>query len=126
MIKLFKFLTLIASLAVVGCAPTQSQSLASRQDTAMQTAVSRAQFEMNCQEVSPVLISEEAVQPILQEPFLNGSQRTEYTIGVSGCDKHTTFIVICLEGGKGCLAASPVLVVRLLMNERTNDRSKLS
>jgi hypothetical protein len=74
---------------------------------AMQTAISRAQFEMNCQEVAPVLISEEVVQPVLQEPFLNGSQRAEYIIGVSGCDKRTTFTVICLEGEKGCLAAGP-------------------
>jgi hypothetical protein len=72
---------------------------------AIQTAVSRAQFEMDCQKVTPVLISEEAVQPV--EPYVNGSKRAEYTIGVSGCDKRTTFIVICLEEGKGCLAASP-------------------
>jgi hypothetical protein len=103
MIKSFKFLALTVSLAVVGCVSTQSQSLASRQDMAMQTAVSRAQFEMDCQKVTPVLISEEAVQPV--EPYVHGSRRAEYTIGVSGCDKRTTFTVICLEGEKGCLAA---------------------
>jgi hypothetical protein len=75
---------------------------------AIQTAVSRAQFEMNCQEVTPVLISEETIPPVLQEPFLNANQRAEYTIGVSGCDKNTTFIVICLEGGEGCLTAGAV------------------
>jgi hypothetical protein len=98
---------LIASIAVVGCAPTQGQLIAIRQDMAIQTAVSRAQFEMDCQEVTPVLISEEMVQPVLQKLYVNGSQRAEYTIGVSGCDKRTTFIVICLEGEKGCLAAAP-------------------
>ncbi len=106
-LKSFKFLALIASLAVVGCASIQGQSLASRQDMAIQTAVSRAQFEMDCQEVTPVLISEEMVQPVLQKTYVNGSQRAEYTIGVSGCDKRTTFIVLCLEGKKGCLAAGP-------------------
>ena len=107
MINPFKFLVLIVSLAVVGCASTQNRSLTIRQDMAIQTAVSRAQFEMDCQEVTPILISEEAVQPVLQEPSVNGSQQAEYTIGVSGCDKRTTFIVFCLEGGKGCLAAGP-------------------
>lgn len=107
MIKSFKFLALIVPLTVVGCASIQNQSLASRQDLAIQTAVSRAQFEMDCQKVTPVLISEETVQPVLQEPSVNGSKRAEYTIGVSGCDKRTTFIVICLEGGKGCLTAGP-------------------
>ena len=105
MIKSFKFLVLIASLAVVGCASTQNRSFAIRQDMAVQTAVSRAQFEMDCQKVTPVLISEEAVQPV--EPYVNGSQRAKYTISVSGCDKRTTFAVICLEGKKGCLAAGP-------------------
>jgi hypothetical protein len=39
---------LIAPLAVAGCM-TEGQFLASRQPTAMQVAVSRGQFEMNCQ-----------------------------------------------------------------------------
>ena len=74
---------------------------------AIQTAVSRGEFEMNCQDVSPVLISEEVVQPALQGPFVNGIQRAEYTIGVSGCGQRTTFIVVCPEGGEGCFVAEP-------------------
>ena len=38
---------LIAPLAVAGCM-TEGQFLASRQPTAIQTALSRGQFEMNC------------------------------------------------------------------------------
>ena len=73
----------------------------------MQTALGRAKFDLNCQQVSPVLISEEVVQPALQGPWVNGIQRAEYTIGVKGCDKRETYVVICPEGGEGCYAAGP-------------------
>ena len=74
---------------------------------AMQTALNRAKFDLNCQQVSPVLISEEVVQPALQGPWVSGIQRAEYTIGVKGCDKRETYVVICPEGGEGCYAAGP-------------------
>jgi hypothetical protein len=74
---------------------------------ALQTAVSRAQYEYNCQHVTPTLISREVVQPALQGPFVNGIQRVEYIIGVEGCGRRTVFIVICPQGGEGCFAARP-------------------
>src|SRR5207249_3594656 len=30
--------------------------------------------------------------------------RAEYTIGVEGCGKRTTFVVVCPDTGEGCLA----------------------
>jgi hypothetical protein len=97
----------IIALALTGCA-SQSQFLSDKQGMAMQTALSRAKFDLNCQQVSPpVLISEEVVQPVLQGPWVSGIQRAEYTIGVKGCDKHETYVVICPEGGEGCYAAGP-------------------
>jgi len=38
---------------------------------------------------------------------VSGIQRAEYTIGVKGCDKRETYVVICPEGGEGCYAAGP-------------------
>ena len=32
--------------------------------------------------------------------------RVEYTIGVSGCDKRSTYVVVCAEGG-GCVQREP-------------------
>jgi hypothetical protein len=101
-----RFLGLLAVLAVAGCA-TQSQLLDSNQAMAMQTAVSRGQFEMNCPEAQPTLISREVIQPALQGPWVQGIQRAEYTIGVAGCGTRTTFVVVCPEGGDGCFAAGP-------------------
>ena len=96
----------IIALALTGCV-SQSQFLSDKQGMAMQTALSRAKFDLNCQQVSPVLISEEVVQPALQGPWVSGIQRAEYTIGVKGCDKRETYVVICPEGGEGCYAAGP-------------------
>jgi hypothetical protein len=104
--KAYACFRLMAVLAVVGCA-TQGQFLDSKQALAMQTAVSRGQFEMNCPEATPTVISREVIQPALQGPFVNGIQRAEYTIGVSGCGKRTTFVVICPDGGEGCFGAGP-------------------
>jgi hypothetical protein len=98
----------MAALAAVaaGCM-TQSKFLASSQTTAMQTAVNRGQFEMNCPQASGTIISQEMVQPALQGPWVGGLQRAEYTVGVSGCGDRKTYIVICPEGGDGCYAAGP-------------------
>ncbi|HXX53615.1 MAG TPA: hypothetical protein VEI28_03490 [Thermodesulfovibrionales bacterium] len=101
MCKAYLFLTLAIALFSAGCA-TQQQFLDSNQNMAVQTVLGRAQFEMNCQEVTPVIISRDVVQPALQGPWVSGIQRAEYTIGVSGCGKRSTFVVICPEGGSGC------------------------
>src|SRR4030095_15939551 len=102
----FTRVALIVVLFVAGCV-SQAEFLNNNQNTATQTAVSRAQFEMNCQQVTPVIISREVVQPALQGPWVNGIQRAEYTIGVSGCGRRTTFVVICPQYGDGCFAAGP-------------------
>jgi hypothetical protein len=106
MLKSFTLLALIAVLAVAGCA-TQAQFLESKQSMAIQTATSRAQFEMNCQETTATILSRDVIQPTYQGPYVGGIQRAEYTIGVAGCGKRHTYVVICPEGGEGCFAAGP-------------------
>jgi len=93
-------------LATAGCA-TQQQFLDQNQTNAIDTAVKRAQFEMNCPDAAGELISREVVQPALQGPFVEGIPRAEYTVGVAGCGKRHTYVVICPEGGNGCFAAGP-------------------
>ena len=93
-------------LLVTGCV-SQAQFLDGKQGMAMQTAVSRGQFEMNCPAATGTIISREVVQPALQGPFVGGIQRAEYTIGVAGCEKRTIFVVVCPDGGEGCFATGP-------------------
>jgi hypothetical protein len=99
-------LALMAALAVAGCA-SQAQFLDSKQSTAMQTATSRGQFELSCPAATGTILSREVVQPAFQGPMVGGLQRAEFTIGVSGCGKRTTFVVVCPDGGDGCFAAGP-------------------
>jgi len=78
----------------------------------MQTAVSRGQFEMNCPVATGTVLSREVVQPVLQGPLLNGIPRAEYTVGVAGCGRRTTFVVICPDEGDGCFATGPGRFIR--------------
>jgi hypothetical protein len=99
-------LTIIAALTLAGCA-TQAQFLDSKQAMAIQTATSRAQFEMNCQQVTSTILSRDVVQPAYQGPYVGGIDRAEYTIGMEGCGKRHTYVVVCPQGGTGCFAAGP-------------------
>ena len=39
-------------------------------------------------------------------------QRAEYTVGVEGCGKRVTYLVVCAEGGNGCFASGTQNVIR--------------
>jgi hypothetical protein len=106
MSKIVTFSVVVAALLLAGCA-SQEQFLNNKQGMAIQTAMSRGQFETNCQNLTPTVISREVVQPALQGPFVNGIERAEFTIGVAGCDQKKIFVVVCPEGGEGCFAAGP-------------------
>jgi hypothetical protein len=95
-----------ALLVASGCA-NQNQMLDNAQPTAMQTAVNRARFDMNCPSATGQIISREVVQPALQGPFVNGIQRAEFTVGVAGCDRRKSYVVICPLSGSGCFATGP-------------------
>ncbi|HME73537.1 MAG TPA: hypothetical protein VKM54_27285 [Myxococcota bacterium] len=97
------FAGLVAALFAMAC-QTQAQFLMSKQDAALQTAVSRGQFELNCPGATGEVLSSEVVQPALQGPVVAGIQRAEFTIGVVGCGQRTTYVVACPEGGEGCFA----------------------
>ena len=95
--------TLLSALGVLAC-QTQAQFLATKQATALETALTRARFEMNCPNATGQVLSSEVVQPALQGPYVAGIQRAEYTIGVAGCGQRNTYVVACPEGGEGCFA----------------------
>jgi hypothetical protein len=97
---------LAATLFGVACA-TQQQMLQDKQQMAIQAAESRARFEMNCADVTASVLSDEMTQPVLEGPYLGGVERAEFTIGVAGCGRRDTYVVVCPEGGGGCFAADP-------------------
>lgn len=99
-------LSFVCVLLLTACA-SQQQMLQNKQQMAIEAATRRAQFEMNCQQTTATVLSDEMTQPAIEGPMVGGVERAEYTIGIAGCDQRKTFIVICPEGGNGCFAADP-------------------
>lgn len=104
-----KPLTLLVSSLVVaatglllsGCQNAQQQ-LADEQGVALQTAVRRGQFELGCPAATGSVLSNNMLQPVLW----GGMERAEYSVGVEGCGKRATYIVVCQMGSGGCVAAA--------------------
>lgn len=70
---------------------SNEQFLASNQAAATKVASSRAAFELNCQAVTPMILSSKVIETRF------GYSRTEYTIGVSGCGKRAVYLAYCLD-----------------------------
>ena len=96
----------LAVAVVAGCA-SQSQVLDERQSGAIQAALERGRFELNCPSATATVLSRDYIQPAIQGPWVSGLQRVEYTIGVEGCNQRTTFVVMCQIGTSTCFAANP-------------------
>lgn len=103
MSKSVAILALITPLAVAGCM-TEAQFLASRQPQAIQSAVSRGQFEMNCPGATGEVLSQELTQPPIEGPLMQGESRGLFTIGVAGCGQRRVYQVFCPMGGDNCTA----------------------
>jgi PBP1b-binding outer membrane lipoprotein LpoB len=103
--KRYMLLALVAVFAA-GC-QTEQQMLQSSQGMAVQTALNRARFDMNCSSATGQVLSTNVSQPSVQGRFASayGVQRLVYTVGVTGCGKRRTYVVVCPQGGGGCFAA---------------------
>ena len=76
------------------------------QPTAIDMAVRRGQFEMNCPSATGKLISSETIQPPVR-PFIMIPERAEFTVGVTGCGKRNSYVVICPDNGSNsCFAGA--------------------
>jgi hypothetical protein len=91
----------LAVLLVAGC-QTDAQILAGEQALARETAARRGQFELNCPRANATVLSSTMLQPVAWRGF----ERAEYTIGVEGCGRRKTYIVVCQLDSTACFAAS--------------------
>lgn len=89
------------TLVLTGCASDQ-QILNSELDQAILVAARRGQFELSCPTAKAIVLSSNLLQPVLW----NGIERAEYTVGVEGCGRKATYIVVCQVGSVSCLAVS--------------------
>ena len=97
----------VAAVALTAGCATQQQVLAQRQSGAVDTALQRGRFDLNCPSAAATVLSQDYIQPAVQGPWVNGLTRVEYTVGVAGCNQRTTYVVICQEGTDTCFAANP-------------------
>ena len=95
-----------ALLALATACVSDQQVLAEQQGTALETALARGRFDLDCPTATGVLLSSDLIQPAIQGPWVSGVERLEYTVGVEGCGEHTTVVVMCQRGGSGCFATS--------------------
>ncbi len=91
---------LILPLVISACA-TEAQFLAQTQPAAVNTALSRGRFELNCPEATATVLSKKMT-------YINGIgigigmggggyEWGEYTVGVKGCGKSAVYETMCRD-----------------------------
>jgi len=70
---------------------------------AVQTALERGTFELDCPSATAQVLSDEMTETGGTRRYAP-QERGEYTVGVQGCGKRATYMVVCAEGGTGCVA----------------------
>ena len=88
---------LVLPLIISACA-TEAQFLAQNAPSALKTALTRGQFELNCLQATGTVLSQKVT-------YINGLgmgggggyEWTEYTIGVRGCGKQAVYETMCRD-----------------------------
>lgn len=93
------------------------------QPQAEQAALNRGKFDLGCPAATSQMLSNEMVQTRVGGPIV-GTQpdRAEYTVGVQGCGKRATYVVVCAQGGTGCVAGAGRVEVQ--QSDASNATSK--
>jgi hypothetical protein len=102
--QLRRLLPIAAMVAVAGCNTTPLNT--QLQPMALNYALQHARFDMNCPAATGSVLTSEVIQPVLNGPLMMGTERAQYTIGVSGCGQRQEIQVICAQGGNGCFTAN--------------------
>ena len=111
MTNVSKIFVIIAAIVSAGC-QTQAQLVDSMEPDAVHVAQRRGAFEMNCPAATASMLSKEMIQSPIMNPRFAPPQRAEYTVGVSGCGQRSTYMVVCADGGTGCMAVGSRNVIR--------------
>ena len=101
------FVLMAAILTILGGCASEQQMLQQNQPNAVDTALARGRFDLNCPAAKATVLSSDFIQPAIQGPWVSGINRTEYTVGIEGCGKRTTYVIICQEDTGTCFAAHP-------------------
>ena len=105
-------LVAITTVAVLCGCQSQAQMVDEMQADAVQVAKQRGKFELNCPAATATVLSKEMIQSEIMNPRWAPPQRAQYTVGVAGCNKRATYLVVCAEGGTGCIATGAQNVIQ--------------
>ena len=90
---------------LTACQSTQD-FMTSMQPKALAAAEGRGKFELDCPSATAQVLNEQDVQPELRAVRFQAPDRAVFTIGVSGCGKRATYVVVCPDdGSRNCFAA---------------------
>ena len=92
-----------ALLAIAGCA-SQSGFIKDKQEAAVNSALARGKFDLNCPNATGTVLSSSYMPPEETGPAA-GLKRAQFAIGVAGCDKRTTYTVLCPDKTDTCSPA---------------------
>ena len=101
MSRAIKLVGILGVALFVACA-SQTQELNQSQDAAVGVALRRGQFELSCPTAQAIMLSRTMLEPVAWQ----GTERAEYTVGVEGCGKKASYIVVCPQNASGCVAAA--------------------
>jgi hypothetical protein len=89
---------LVLPLIISACA-TEAQFLAQNAPSALNTALARGRFELNCPQASGTVLSQKVtyINGIGMGMGGGGYEWTEYTIGVRGCGKSAVYETMCRD-----------------------------
>jgi hypothetical protein len=101
---LHRILPIAALVAISGCNSTPLTT--TKEPMALDFALKRARFEMNCPAATGSVLSKETIEPpAARGPRFQGVERAQFTVGVTGCSERKSLVVICADGADGCFAA---------------------
>ncbi len=92
--KKLLLISLMTSLATMGCTSTQ-EFLNEHQSMASEAALNRAKFELSCQTVETTILNKKTID-------LYRFEVPQYQVGVSGCGKKAVYQVNC-NPESGCM-----------------------
>ena len=110
--KSFLAMSSVAIAVLLSGCQSQQQMVDEMQADATQVAKQRGRFELNCPTATAQVLSKEMIQSEIVNPRWAPPQRAQYTVGVAGCDKRATYLVVCAEGGTGCVSAGAQNVIQ--------------
>ncbi|MCB1855930.1 MAG: hypothetical protein H6988_10170 [Pseudomonadales bacterium] len=92
-------LALVALPVLLAGCTSSTQFRQQMEPVAVAEAQRRGAFELNCPDATASLLSSETLQPEVRTFVYTGPERAVYNVGVSGCGKRATYVVICPDNG---------------------------